>query len=148
MAARAAEDSRLVRLTKISLALPEATRRDMGGHAAFLVRKSTFAYFLNDHHGDGVVSVACKALPGDNAALAAAQPGRFYLPAYIGPRGWIALRLDIGKVDWDEVAELVVGSYRLIAPKRLVKLIQRSYCARESTLSASSARSMRRNLGP
>ena len=121
-AAMASKDSRLARLTKICLALPEAARRDSGSHAAFLVRgKNIFAYFLNDHHGDGIVSVACKALPGDNAALAAAQPARFYLPAYIGPRGWIALRLDTGKVDWDEVAELVMGS--LIAPKRLVRLV-------------------------
>ncbi|PYT25432.1 MAG: phosphoribosylglycinamide formyltransferase [Acidobacteria bacterium] len=123
MAAIASEDRRLSRLTRICLALPEAARRDSGSHAAFLVRKSTFAYFLNDHHGDGIVSVACKALPGDNTALAVAQPERFYLPAYIGPRGWIALRLDTGKVDWDEVAELVMGSYRLIAPKRLVRLV-------------------------
>jgi len=78
------EDPRLARLTKICLTLPEAARKDMGSHAAFLVRKSTFAYFLNDHHGDGIVSIACKALPGDNATLAAAQPDRFYLPAYIG----------------------------------------------------------------
>jgi predicted DNA-binding protein (MmcQ/YjbR family) len=63
-------------------------------------------------------------LPGDNTALATAQPARFYLPAYIGPRGWIALRLDRGKVDWDEVAELVMGSYRLIAPKSLIKRIK------------------------
>jgi hypothetical protein len=126
MAATASHDRRLVRLTKICLALPEAARRDSGSHAAFLVRKSTFAYFLNDHHGDGIVSVVCKALPGDNTAIAAAQPTRFYLPAYIGSRGWIALRLDIGKIDWDEVAELVVGSYRLIAPKRLVALVKRS----------------------
>ncbi len=123
MAAIASEDRRLSRLTRICLALPEAARRDSGSHAAFLVRKSTFAYFLSDHHGDGIVSVACKALPGDNTALAVAQPERFYLPAYIGPRGWIALRLDTGKVDWDEVAELVMGSYRLIAPKRLVRLV-------------------------
>ncbi len=68
----------------------------------------------------------CLALPGDNAALSAAQPARFYLPAYIGPRGWVALRLDGGQVDWDEVAELVVGSYRLIAPKRLLTLIGKS----------------------
>lgn len=120
-ATRSAEDRRLARLTKICLALPEAARQDCGSHAAFLVRKRTFAYFLNDHHGDGIVSVACKALPGDNAALAAAQPTRFYLPAYIGPRGWIALRLDRGEIDWDEVAELVTGSYRMIAPKRLVQ---------------------------
>ena len=114
------EEPRLVRLTKICLALPEATRECLGSHAGFRVRKKTFAYFLNDHHGDGIVSVACKALPGENTALVAAQPDRFYLPAYIGPKGWVALRLDIGKVDWQEVAELVAASYRQIAPKRLV----------------------------
>ena len=78
---------------------------------------------MNDHHGDGIVAVACKALPGDNVALASAQPGRFYLPSYIGPKGWVALRLDVGVVDWDEVAELVKGSYLLVAPKRLASLI-------------------------
>src|SRR5580658_9989209 len=117
------EEPRLIRLTKICLALPEATRECRNSHAGFYVRKKTFAYFLNDHHGDGIVSVACKALPGENTALAAAQPDRFYLPAYIGPKGWIALRLDIGKVDWQEVAELVTASYRQIAPKRLIALL-------------------------
>jgi hypothetical protein len=117
------EEPRLVRLTAICLALPEATRECSGSHAGFHIRKKTFAYFLNDHHGDGIVSVACKALPGENTALAAAQPDRFYLPAYIGPKGWVALRLDIGKVDWEEVTELVAASYRQIAPKRLVALL-------------------------
>jgi predicted DNA-binding protein (MmcQ/YjbR family) len=46
------------------------------------------------------------------------------MPAYIGPRGWVALRLDIGKIDWDEVAELVAGSYRLAAPKKLATLVK------------------------
>jgi len=113
------EDRRLVRLTKICLALPESTRECHGLHAAFRVRKKTFAYFLNDHHGDGIVAVTCKVLPGDNTALIAANPERFYLPAYIGPRGWVALRLDKGHIDWDEVSELVTGSYRMAAPKRL-----------------------------
>jgi phosphoribosylglycinamide formyltransferase-1 len=120
MAKRDSESRRLTRLTKICLALPEAAREDCRSHTAFLVRKRIFAYFLNDHHGDGIVSIACKALPGENAALAAAQPSRFYLPPYLGPRGWIALRLDIGEVDWDEVAELVTGSYRQVAPKSLI----------------------------
>ena len=117
------EDRRLARLTRICLALPETTRECHGSHAGFHVRKKTFAYFLNDHHGDGMVAVTCKVLPGDNAALAAANPARFYLPAYIGPKGWVALRLDVGPVDWEEVAELVVTSYRLVAPKRLAALI-------------------------
>ena len=115
-----AEDARLARVTKICLALPDAVRELKGRnqHAAFLARKRVFAYFLNDHHGDGIVSVCCKALPGDNAALIAAQPERFYSPAYIGPRGWVGLRLDTGDVDWEEVEELVKGSYQLTMMKK------------------------------
>ena len=124
MAKRSAEDPRLTRLTKIVLALPEATRQIYGSHAQFLVRKKTFAYFLNDHHGDGIVAVTGKVLPGDNKALAEAQPRRFYLPAYIASKGWVALRLDVGKIDWDEVRELLLGSYALIAPKRLAELVK------------------------
>jgi hypothetical protein len=113
------EDHRLIRLTKICMALPETARECLGQHAAFRVRKKTFAYFLNDHHGDGIVAVTCKVLPGDNTALVAANPLRFYVPAYIGSKGWVALRLDQGDIDWNEVSELVTGSYRMIAPKRL-----------------------------
>lgn len=88
------EDPRLARLTQIVLALPETERILMGRHAAYRIRKKTLAYFLDDHHGDGIVAVTCKVLPGDNERLAAAQPDRFYLPAYVGPKGWVALRLD------------------------------------------------------
>jgi predicted DNA-binding protein (MmcQ/YjbR family) len=117
------EDPRLIRLSKICSTLPETTRSCSGHHAGFLVRKKTFAYFLNNHHGDGIVAVACKVLPGDNEALASSQPKRFYLPAYIASKGWVGLRLDIGAVDWDEVSEFVRGSYQLIAPKRLAALV-------------------------
>jgi predicted DNA-binding protein (MmcQ/YjbR family) len=116
------QDRRLTRFTKICLLLPETTREDKGQHAAFLVRKKIFAYYLNDHHGDGIVAVTCKVLPGDNTALSTANPERFYMPAYIGSRGWVALRLDIGEIDWDEVSELAIGSYQLVAPKRLAML--------------------------
>jgi predicted DNA-binding protein (MmcQ/YjbR family) len=124
MAKPAKEDKRLLRLTKICLALPEATTYRQGSHAGFLVRKRTFAYFLNDHHGDGIVAVTGKVLSGDNKALAAAQPERFYLPAYLAPNGWVALRLDVGEVDWDEVTELVACSYQLVAPKRLAAQVK------------------------
>ena len=120
------EDERLSRLTLICLKLPEASRVIQGDHASFAVKKKTFAYFLNDHHGDGIVSVCCKVLPGDNAVLVRSDPARFYLPAYIGPRGWVGLRLDVGEVDWEEVAELVAHSYCLTATKRLAAMVQRA----------------------
>ena len=124
MPRKPSEDRRLRRLTTLALALPETTRQIYGSHAQFSVRKKTFAYFLSNHHGDGIVAVTCKVLPGDNKALADAQPRRFYLPAYIASRGWVALRLDIGKIDWDEVRELLLSSYALVAPKRLAELVQ------------------------
>jgi len=124
MAKRSGEDPRLSHLTEIALALPEATRQIYGSHAQFLVRKKTFAYFLDNHHGDGIIAVTGKVLPGDNKALAEAQPGRFYLPAYIASKGWVALRLDMGKIDWDEVRELLSGNYTLIAPRRLAERVK------------------------
>lgn len=119
MRQKAKLDPRLVHISELASALPEADRKIFGSHAQFQVRKKTFAYFLDNHHGDGIVSISCRVLPGENAALANAQPRRYYLPAYIGPRGWVALRLDRGKIDWDEVRELLLGSYLLAAPKRL-----------------------------
>lgn len=113
-----AQDERLQRVTEIALALEGAVREEMGAHAAFKVKKKVFAYFLNDHHGDGIVGIWCKVLPGENAALIAANPKRFYMPAYVGPRGWVGLRLDVGRVSWSEVKELLGMSYLLVAGKK------------------------------
>jgi hypothetical protein len=107
----------------------------MGSHASFTVRKKVFAYFLNDHHGDGIVSVCARAFPGENKKLIAAHPKKFYLPAYIGPRGWVGLRLGPlkpkeglngapSKVDWDEVRDLVTASYLQAAPKKLAAVVE------------------------
>jgi hypothetical protein len=112
----------LQRLSEICLALPEATREDRGDHASFAVRKKKFAYYLHDHHGDGIVSVCFKA-PGGGDLLIDSDEDRFYRPAYIGPQGWVGLRLDLGDVDWAEVTKHVTASYRLQAPKRLAALV-------------------------
>jgi hypothetical protein len=128
------EDERLVRLTKICLGFPEATREICGTHANFKVKKKTFVYFLNDHHGDGIIGVSCKVLPGDNVALIKADPKRFYMPAYVGPRGWVGLRLDVGRVNWGEVEELAKGSYQLIAGKMFAEGVKK---AKETPLTRS-----------
>jgi len=123
-APKAPEDPRLTRLTEIALTLPEVTRQIYGSHAQFLVRKKTFAYFLDNHHGDGIIGLTCKVMPGENDSLVKVQPRRFYLPAYLASRGWLALRLDVGKIDWDEVCDLLVGSYLLTAPKALARIVE------------------------
>jgi hypothetical protein len=113
------EDRRLIRVTEIGLALPEAARTAAGDHAWFGVRDKKFAYYLNSHHGDGIVAVCFRTVQGENEVLLASDPPRFYSPAYIGPRGWVGLRLDVGEIDWAEVADFLTDSYRLAAPKRL-----------------------------
>ena len=115
----AREDLRLTRITQLCQALPEAERALRGDHADFRVRKRVFAYFLNNHHGDGIVSICCKSELGQNVDRASTDPQRFYLPAYIGARGWFGLRLDRGTIDWREVENVLELSYCLVAPKAL-----------------------------
>jgi predicted DNA-binding protein (MmcQ/YjbR family) len=113
-------DKKLAKVTEICLALPSAERTVSGSHSTYLVRKKVFAYFLDDHHGDGIVSVCVKSELGENVDRVRRDPERYYLPDYIGPRGWFGLRLDRGRVDWREVANVVARSYRLTAPKSLL----------------------------
>lgn len=114
---------RLRRLSRICGSLPDTTRTDMGDHATFRVRGKVFAYFLNNHHGDGVVAVCCKASLGENVDRVSRDPDRYYLPAYIGPRGWFGLRLDRRAIDWAEVSNAVELSYRLVAPRTLLRAL-------------------------
>jgi phosphoribosylglycinamide formyltransferase-1 len=109
------------RVTAICRALPGAEHQDQGDHTIHRVRGKVFAYFLDNHHGDGIVSVCVKSARGENVDRARLEPERFYLPAYIGPRGWFGMRLDRGRVRWGEVAEVVEQSYRLTAPKSLLR---------------------------
>jgi hypothetical protein len=112
------------RVRKICLGLPEATETSSGRHSAFLVRNKKFAYFLDDHHGDGRVAVTTRAAPGQNTELADADPRRYFIPSYVGPRGWVGYYLDVGRFDWDEVDDLVLESYLLAAPKKLAALVE------------------------
>jgi hypothetical protein len=106
------------RLTKLCTSLPEVEAR-ADQHVGFEVRRRRFAWFLDDHHGDGRLALNCKGPPGESTRLAEEHPDRFFIPAYLGSRGWIGLWLDTGRVDWDEVERLVVDAYRLTAPKTL-----------------------------
>ena len=109
------------RVTAICRALPGAEHKDQGDHSIYRVRGKVFAYFLDNHHGDGIVSVCVKSQRGENLDRARLEPERFYLPAYIGPRGWFGMRLDRGRVRWGEVTEIVEQSYRLTASKAQIK---------------------------
>lgn len=108
-------DDAIERLRAICLALPETTEKHTFGGPTFRVRDKIFAMPRDD---DGRVSVWMKAPPHSQEILVGADPDRFFAPPYVGPKGWVGMRLDDAP-DWAEVAALVTRSYRLIAPKRL-----------------------------
>jgi predicted DNA-binding protein (MmcQ/YjbR family) len=116
------EDARLREITRLCQRLPEAERSLHGDHASYRVRGKVFAYFLNNHHGDGIVSVCCKSAMAEHVDRVSRDPRRYYLPAYIGARGWFGLRLDAGRIDWREVQNVIELSYCLVAAKTLVRL--------------------------
>jgi len=103
------------RLRTICLALPEATEKETFGGPTFRVRDKIFAMPRSD---DGRLSVWLKAAHGAQEMLIEADPDRFFRPPYLGPKGWIGMRLD-NAPDWDEVAAFTRRSYVLVAPKRL-----------------------------
>ena len=114
----------LARLRRLCLALPEAHEVEAWGEPTFRVRNKLFAMYAaaGNHHGNGRAAVWCKAAPGNQAIMVAADPGRFFVPPYVGPSGWVGIRLGRG-TDWKELAELLADSYRLVAPRRLAALV-------------------------
>jgi hypothetical protein len=121
MATQREHDRALKRVREICLSLPEVSERLSHGSPSFFIRgKKTLAMFVDDHHGDGILGIWCPAFPGVQEEMVALEPDRFFRPPYVGPSGWLGVRLD-RDVDWDEVRGIVTESYRKVAPKTLVK---------------------------
>jgi predicted DNA-binding protein (MmcQ/YjbR family) len=109
------------RVRAICLALPEVEERPFGGHTApaFRVRDKMFVVTSED-----ASSMTLKAPKGAQPILVASEPARFFVPKYVGSKGWVGVRLDLRAApDWDEMAEMIAESYCLIAPKRLAALV-------------------------
>jgi hypothetical protein len=106
-------------LRRLCLALPETTERLSHGEPTWFVRgKRTFVMFADHHHGDRL-AFWCAAPDGAQEMLVGAAPERFFVPPYVGHRGWLGVYLDV-PVDWDQVADLVADAFRTVAPRRLV----------------------------
>lgn len=118
MGVESADDGVLERVRGICMKLPEVAET-VTGRPAFAVRKKTFVMYMDDHHGDGRLALWCKAAPGAQDVLVGADPERFFVPQYVGPQGWIGVRLDTPPVDWAMVESLIEEAYVLQAPKRL-----------------------------
>lgn len=112
-------DEALAKVRNICLALPETTERSSHGAPTFFVRgKKTFLTLHDDHHGDGRLAIWCASEPTVRDALVEEEPERFFVPPYVGHRGWLGVRLDVD-VDWEEIAAIAADAYRRVAPERL-----------------------------
>jgi hypothetical protein len=107
----------LVRVRRTCLALPEVTERLSHGAPSFFVKKC-FVMVMDDHHGDSRLALWAAAPPGAQEELVAADPVRFFVPPYVGSRGWVGVRIDLDP-DWSEVDEVVREAYLAVAPARL-----------------------------
>jgi hypothetical protein len=120
---RSASSRRIIeRLRKICLALPEATEKEAWSEPTWRVKGKMFAQMDDYHHGSPHCAVWLPSTIEAQEALIAADPKRFFRPAYVGHKGWVGVVLDTGP-DWAVVAELVRDAYRRIAPAKLAALL-------------------------
>ncbi|HWJ30828.1 MAG TPA: MmcQ/YjbR family DNA-binding protein [Gaiellaceae bacterium] len=108
----------LDRLRTICLRFPEAEEAGGVGNPSFKVRGKIFA-MRHSLHGVERWSVWFKAPAGVQQLVVGDDPTRFFVPPYVGSKGWIGAYLDVEQ-DWEELADFVEESYRMTAPKRLV----------------------------
>lgn len=119
-------DRLLEKLRELCLALPETSERLSHGAPTFFVRqKRAFLMVMTNHHADGRFALWCAASEGMQKLLVDADPERFFVPPYVGHRGWLGVRLDRG-LRWDEVAGIVEDAYAEVAPARLVEAARRA----------------------
>ena len=113
--------SGLARVREICLALPETSERASHGAPTFFIGdKRSFVSFMDDHHGDGRLALWCAAPPGAQRMLAGSRPEQFFVPPYVGHRGWVGVRLD-RDLAWREIARVIEDAYFAVAPKRLAE---------------------------
>jgi hypothetical protein len=114
----------LDRVREIALALPEAGERLSHGSPGFhIVKGKFFAYFWHNHHNDGETALMVKTSGlEEQAMLIEADPEFYYRPPYLGPSGWVAMRVAGDDVDWDRVADRIAASWEMIAPRRLLEM--------------------------
>jgi hypothetical protein len=117
----------LARIRQICLVLPETSERQSHGAPTFFIRqKRSFLMVLTNHHGDGRFAIWCAAPEGMQDMLVAADGERFFVPPYVGHRGWLGVRLDRG-IHWDELAGIIEDAYAEVAPAKLVEAARRGH---------------------
>jgi hypothetical protein len=106
-----------------ALALPSTEERTSHGSPGFAITGGKFfAMFTNQHHNDGIIAVLVKTSGEEEQAMLIEQDDElYYRPQYYGPAGWIGIRLDLGRNDWDHLADWLRKSWVAVAPPKLRK---------------------------
>lgn len=113
----------LERVRGIALGLPEANERPSHGSPAFFIRdRRQFVHFHDDHHGDGRLAIWCAAAEGMQGVLVESSPEHYFVPPYVGHRGWLGVHLDHGIAE-GELAGVIEDAYLAVAPRSLVELL-------------------------
>ena len=109
-------DAALQRVRDICMRFPAAEEKLSHGAPSFHVRGKMFLHFVDNHHADGRLAVWCKATPDDQRRLVAEDPAQFFVPPYVGVKGWIGVRLDVASTDWIGLSILVEHGWTQVAP--------------------------------
>jgi len=110
---------------EICLSFPETEEWLSHGAPNFRVRGKTFASYVVNHHGDGRVALWLNMPDGAQAFHTRDEPRYFFVPPYVGPRGWLGVNLDKG-LAWKRIAALVRAAYCRVAPARLTATLGRT----------------------
>ncbi|MEZ4444618.1 MAG: MmcQ/YjbR family DNA-binding protein [Polyangiaceae bacterium] len=113
------KQSPLEKVRAIIAGFPDTSEKLSHGAPTFWGGRKTFATYHDGHYDDGQEAVWIKAPEGAQEMLVASNPQRFYRPKYLGPAGWVGVRLN-GESDWEELRFLLEQGYRLVAPKRAI----------------------------
>jgi hypothetical protein len=110
-------EEQLRRVRRLCGALPQTMEKLSHGEPTFFVGKKVYVMFANNHHNDGHIAVWIPVAAGLQASLLTTEPRKFFMPPYVGVRGWVGIELD--EIDDEELGAYILEAWRLIAPKRL-----------------------------
>jgi hypothetical protein len=114
---RSPAEVQLAKVRACCLALPDTTERPSHGAQTFFTKRKVFVYFLDNHHGDGRLALWCAAPPGAQAMLVDSNPDHYFVPAYVGYRGWVGVRLDRDAA-WPEIEAVIESAHACVRAKR------------------------------
>ncbi|WP_299429321.1 MmcQ/YjbR family DNA-binding protein [uncultured Meiothermus sp.] len=118
-------DTTLQQIRQLCLAWPETSERLSHGAPAFFVQgKKCFLMYMDNHHQDGRLAIWCAAPFGAQQAFTQARPTTFFVPPYVGHRGWLGVCLDRG-LSLEALTEIIRDAYRCVAPRKLISQLDK-----------------------